>query len=119
MDVAKVTRLYTGADGEAHFEDLKYPLDQPLGSVMASVRMKATSILFLTTSNWQSFGWHPAPRRQYLIWTQGKVEIEIGDGSKRIIGVGDVLLAEDTTGRGHITRSIGAEPQQAVVITVD
>jgi len=27
------------------------------------------------------------------------VEIEIHDGTKRVIGMGEILLAEDTTGR--------------------
>jgi uncharacterized cupin superfamily protein len=37
----------------------------------------------------------------------GEMEVEIGDGSKRRFKAGDVLLAEDTTGQGHITRRFG------------
>jgi hypothetical protein len=29
----------------------------------------------------------------------------------RRFGPGDVLLAEDTTGRGHITRVVGTQPR--------
>jgi hypothetical protein len=37
------------------------------------------------------------------------MEIETGLGEKRRLGVGDVLIAEDLTGKGHITRSIGGD----------
>jgi hypothetical protein len=50
---------------------------------------------------------HPAPRRQYVITLSGQVEIEIGDGTVKRFGPGDVMLAEDTTGHGHITRVVG------------
>ena len=32
------------------------------------------------------------------------VEIEIGSGDTRLLGPGSILLAEDTTGQGHINR---------------
>ena len=38
------------------------------------------------------------------------MEIEIGDGSKCILDPGDVLVAEDLTGKGHIRRGIGEQP---------
>ena len=34
------------------------------------------------------------------------MEIECGDRSKRRLGPGDILLADDTTGQGHLTREI-------------
>jgi hypothetical protein len=41
----------------------------------------------------------------------GSVEIETGDGTKRVLGPGDILLAEDTTGRGHISRAVRGAPR--------
>jgi hypothetical protein len=37
------------------------------------------------------------------------MEIETGLGEKRVLHPGDVLIAEDITGKGHITRSIGGD----------
>ena len=37
-------------------------------------------------------------------------------GEKRVLKTGDVLVAEDVTGKGHITRSIGTE--QRVTVSV-
>ena len=49
---------------------------------------------------------HNAPQRQFVVNLSGRVEIEVGDGTKRQLGAGDILLADDTTGRGHITRDL-------------
>jgi len=43
----------------------------------------------------------------------------VGDGSKRLIGPGEVLLAEDTTGRGHISRAVGGRPRRSILVTLD
>jgi len=50
---------------------------------------------------------------------EGKVDIEIGDGTVRRFGPGDILLAEDTTGRGHISRAVAGEPRRSIFITLD
>jgi quercetin dioxygenase-like cupin family protein len=60
--------------------------------------------------------YHPAPRRQYVITLAGQVEIETGDGTVRRFGAGDVMLAEDNTGRGHITRVVGDQRRHYVFI---
>ena len=45
-----------------------------------------------------------------------RMEIEIGDGTVKRFGKGDIMLADDTTGRGHITRVIGNQPRVYVTI---
>ena len=52
---------------------------------------------------------HQAPRRQFVIILTGAVEIECGDGTVRRLGAGDVLLADDTTGQGHISREVSGD----------
>jgi hypothetical protein len=37
----------------------------------------------------------------------GQMEIGIDDGTTRRFGPGDVVLADDLTGQGHTTRSLG------------
>ena len=44
-----------------------------------------------------------------------EAEIEVGDGTVARIGPGDVVLAEDLTGQGHITRGVGQQPRFAIV----
>ncbi|MGZ4885431.1 MAG: cupin domain-containing protein [Halobacteriota archaeon] len=56
-------------------------------------------------------GWigelHPAPTRQFLALMSGAVEVETTDGMVRRFGPGDLILLEDTSGKGHVTRNIG------------
>jgi len=115
-----VTRLFTGTDGESQFEDLDIPL-QDLGPVGAMSKLiEATGVVFRETGPDYDLDWHNAPRRQYVVMLSGGgVEIEVGDGTRRRLGSGDVLLAEDTTGRGHISRAVDGQPRVSIFITLD
>ncbi len=53
--------------------------------------------------------WHNAPRRQFVVTLAGEVEIVASDGEVRRFGPGGVMLADDTTGNGHVSRGVGAE----------
>jgi len=115
----KITRLYTGEDGESHFEDLEIPLEDAGEIGRLSETEPATGIIFRETGPEYDYDWHNAPRRQYIIMLDGKVDVEIGDGTVRRFGPGDILLAEDTTGRGHISRAVDGQPRKSVFVTVD
>jgi len=112
----KATRLFTGPDGESHFEDIDIKLDPFDEGELRSGLIPATGILFRETKGSIDQTFHNAPRRQYVITLRGKGEIEVGDGTKRQFGPGDVMLAEDVTGRGHITRGVGRETRVSIFI---
>jgi hypothetical protein len=42
--------------------------------------------------------------------------VEASDGEVRQIGPGTVMLAEDTSGKGHITRGVGAAERLSLFI---
>src|SRR5512136_795828 len=67
-------------------------------------------------------GWigelHPAPTRQFLALMSGAVEVETTDGTVRRFGPGDLVLLEDTSGRGHVTRNIGDGYAMFLVVPV-
>ena len=111
----KVTRIYSGPDNESHFEDLEIELEHN-GDMEVSAIQPAQGILFRRASTTHVHSYHPAPRRQYVITLSGAVEIEPGDGTVRRFGPGDVMLADDTTGHGHITRVVSKEPRTYVMI---
>ena len=116
----KATRIYTGDDGESHFEDVDIALGDFGDIGRISELESATGILFRETGPDYDFDFHNAPRRQYvLMLSGGRVEIEVGDGTKRVLGPGDVLLAEDTTGHGHISRALDETPRISVFVTLD
>ena len=105
-------RLYTGNDGQSHLEELGLP-DWPMSRPPMQA---ATGIVFRRAAGGEFIDWHPAPRRQYVITLSGQVEIGLGDGTVRRLGPGDIILAEDLTGRGHTTRAVGDEPRISIAI---
>ena len=114
----KITHLYTGTDGESHFEDINISVGGE-GSERMSELIKATGIIFRETSGTYDLTWHTAPRRQFVINLNAGVEIVVGDGTSRILGPGDILLAEDTTGRGHISRAVNNQPRKSIFVALE
>lgn len=120
MTKARYVRLYADADGESHFSDEEMELRPtnfapPAPPLNLSAFIPAKQIaLLVTPAGW--FGdWHPAPRRQFLMRLVGEVEIRASDGEVRRFGPGSIYLVEDTTGKGHTTRTIGGDSTAAVV----
>jgi len=114
----KVTRIYTGSDGKSHFEDMDVPLTK-MDSDFRSKPVEATGVIFRETGADYDLDFHNPEQRQYVIMLEGSVEITVGDGSKRQLNTGDILLAEDTTGQGHISRAVNNQPRKSIFITLD
>jgi quercetin dioxygenase-like cupin family protein len=106
-----IVRIYTGQDGQTHFEDLPLPAEE---SHNVAVQAGANLVFRCFPADYSS-DWHTAPRRQYIFILEGQMEIGIGDGSTRRFGPGDVVLADDLTGQGHTTRSVGLSRISATV----
>jgi len=104
----KITRIYTGPDGKTKAEEFEVPLKpQGRGTDLAPA-IAAKSIQFRRTTQDYFIDWHPAPTRQFVITLSGESEIELEGGKKLRLGPGNILLAEDTTGQGHISRAVGS-----------
>lgn len=107
MRKGAVTRLHTGPDNKTHFQDID-GLFLVAGANRDAPFIPAKGVQFLRSEGDRRFGdWHHAPQRQFVILLSGELEVGIGDGSKRVFTAGDMLLAEDLTGQGHITASRG------------
>jgi hypothetical protein len=114
-----IVRIYTGPDNRSHFEDLQIPLTSAGKIGFISALMKSTGVVFRETDGDYDYDFHTAPRRQFVVNLEGEVEIEVGDGTKRVLRSGDILLAEDTTGQGHISRAVAGKPRKSLFITLD
>ena len=115
-----IFRVYTGADGQSHIAAEPLALQSFVDSEGAysegTPLQGATGITFRLAPPGYILSWHCAPRRQYTITLSGAAEVEVGDGTVARVGPGDVLLAEDLTGQGHITRVVGPEPRFYAVV---
>lgn len=114
----KITRLYNDAKGESHFEDVNIPLKDSgeIGSLSETI--PASGIIFREVLPTYDYDFHNAPQRQYIILLDGEIEIETSLGDKRVFGAGEILLVEDTEGKGHKTRNLQPIKRKSIFITL-
>ena len=116
----KMFRVYSGTDGKSHVAEVPFDM-KPFKDVegaygQGTATQGASSIAFRVSPPGYVLSWHCAPRRQYSISLSGSAEIEVGDGTVARVGPGDVILAEDLTGQGHVTRVVGDQPRFYAII---
>jgi hypothetical protein len=115
----RIHNLYADADGQSHFRDIEVEWVQELPGGKLSARRQATGIIFRETAGDYDLDWHPAPRRQYIVNLDAGVEITASDGERRVIGAGEVLLVEDTTGKGHLSKAVSGQARRSIFIPID
>ena len=113
----RITRMYTGSDDRSHFEECEVQFGASKEGQRVSVE-SSRGLQFVSQPPGFVIDMHPAPRRQYVITLQGQAEIVVSDGTARRFGPGDVMLAEDLTGEGHITRVVGDVVRVSVQIPI-
>ena len=114
----KYFRIYSDPNGESHFEDMDITMTSHNDASDYSELYPASGVIFRRSSSDQYIDWHHAPRRQFVITLSGEAEVEASDGEVRRIGPGSIMLAEDVTGKGHITRGIGSQERLSIFIPV-
>lgn len=113
-----VTRVYSDSNGDSRFEDISIPLIDAGEIGKLSENLPAKSIIFREVEPDYDYNFHNAPQKQYLILIDGEIEIETTLGEKRQFKTGDVILLEDTEGKGHKTRNLQAIKRKSIFITV-
>jgi hypothetical protein len=96
-------RIFADTNGETHMEDIDIDL-QPRSLFKDNPPLRLTDNLPARGIMFGETGWHNPPQRLLVLWLTGEVEFETSDGDIRRLPPGSVVLAEDTTGKGHITR---------------
>jgi hypothetical protein len=115
----KATRVYTGEDGRSHFEDIDLPsVEVHAPHVGVDGALPVTRLLISSVRARTELGRHTAPRRQLLVNLSGTSEMECSDGTRRF-GPGDVVLADDLSGEGHLTRVLDEDLQAMVLALAD
>jgi hypothetical protein len=113
-----ITRIYSDDSGESHFEDIPIPLKSSGEIGFLSDEAPVKGIIFREVADSYNFDFHNAPQRQYIILLDGGVIIETSLGDVRTFNTGEILLVEDTTGKGHKTKNIDNKIRKSVFITL-
>lgn len=115
----QIVRMYTGDDGESHFEDVEIDYEATGRAGRLSKLLAGPGFHFWKVGGSYDLDFHNAPRRQFIMNLAGGVDIEVGDGTVRRMGPGSILLAEDISGQGHRSKVVDGAPRQCLVIPVD
>ncbi|MBD0288157.1 MAG: hypothetical protein ICV79_22430 [Flavisolibacter sp.] len=113
-----VVRIFSDSKGDSHFEDIVIPLAEAGSVGMLSESIPVKGIIFREVEPTYDWDFHTAPQRQYIILLDGEIEIETSLGDKRIFKAGEILLVEDTEGKGHKTRNLQPIKRKSVFITL-
>jgi hypothetical protein len=114
-------RLYTGDDGELHFEDVEIDLTlteyaPPAPPLSLSSFTSATQFGFMNAPAGWSSDWHAASARSVFFVLSGEWEVTASDGESRRFPIGTVLLVEDTAGTGHSSRVVSEIDSLAAMV---
>ena len=113
-----IVRIYSDKNGDSHFEDVEIPLKE-MGMVgKLSDELDVKGLMFREVAPTYDWDFHCAPQRQYIVLLDGEIEIETSLGDKRTFKGGDILLVEDTWGKGHKTKNLRHELRRSVFITL-
>jgi len=112
----KIARIFADGAGESHYQDIEVVTvpTGPLGSMAEPVPV--TSMILRENAPGYDFDWHVAPRRQYIVMLAGFVEIQVSDGETRTFGPGEIVLVEDTEGKGHKSRAPDGNPRRSIFL---
>ncbi len=116
--VIRCVRIWTGQDGNSHFEEGAIELAGGARGDMLSGKASTISVSFQETASGGTFAWHDAPARQFVITLSGTLDFQTRNGEHFMIRPGDILLAEDTTGSGHSWRLVDDEPWRRVYVVL-
>lgn len=104
----KYIRIYADQNGDSHFEDVEIHLKQTDFSPPApQVNLSSFSPALRYAFGSFPVGWwgdqHPTPTRQIFFILSGEATVQVSDGEERHLKAGSIILAEDATGKGHVS----------------
>jgi hypothetical protein len=108
----RYTRIYADENGESHFEDVvaagtvrQAPTSTGVSEYAEPLSARAVILRRVVRAHPDEP--HVSPGRRLMVNLSGIVEVQVSDGEVRRFGPGDLVLVEDTTGIGHISRELG------------
>lgn len=108
----KFPRIYADDQGETHIGVCEVPEHEarvgpppnPVGQ-MTETEAVSTLAIFSAPAGTEAPP-HKAPQPYIVIVLAGEGEVETSDGTTLRLGPGELIYCDDTSGKGHVTRSI-------------
>jgi len=114
----KYTRVYTDEQGESKFEDVMIDLKDHGTIGWLSNVYTVKELQFRRNPADYDWDFHHAPARQFIILLDGEIAITTSTGETRQFRGGDILLMDDTHGKGHKTKNIKSQIRHSIFIKI-
>ena len=102
-------RIWADAEGESHLERVVVArhvseAEPGVAELHVSQPHRADRLQFVTVlAHGQEPDWHCGPRRQFVVFLDGWVQLTVSDGETCRLPAGSVVLVDDLQGKGHVT----------------
>ena len=112
--MVQIVTVYPGSDGESYLADVTV---EQFTEIVKHIGEGPTRVNENQSPSVDDY--HNASRTQYVVHLSGTSEIEVADGTTKRLYAGDILVAQDTTGHGHITRGIGNDVRVSMNVPLE
>lgn len=117
-----ITRVFSDADGETHFDEIRLAGESRQSEVSTAIAWVSPSVP-VRGMVWRRVERdhptaipHVTPTRRLMVLLSGTAEIEVSTGERRTVTPGQIVLGEDLTGKGHITRAVDDTPRVTLIL---
>ncbi len=115
----RIHNLYCDANGESHWRDIEVDWAEEAVGGQIAAWLPVSRMTFREVPPTYDLDWHNAPRRQYIINLDAGVQITASDGEARKIPAGDVILVEDTWGKGHLSKALEGKVRHCIFVPIE
>ncbi len=115
----KMYHIYSVPEGRSVVEEINVAVGAagPAGKYAIIDRDVKNMNIGYYDNGWFS-DWHPPNAKRLNLVLQGDFIFDVGDGKEYRIKAGEMILAEDSTGKGHTSRCVAANNQRCISMSV-
>ena len=114
----KYTRIYSDKFGDSHFEEVEVQLTDSGQVGLLSDTFSVLTLQFRENNPEYNLDLHNAPAKQFVILLDGEIEITTSLGETRNFKGGDILLVEDTEGKGHKSKNVRQQIRKSIFVKI-
>jgi len=111
-----IPQITADAGGVSHLSTITLPRAPGADPLLVNARLNTTDTEIGVSPPGTFIDWHRVSSPRLLVVLSGTLEVGLGDGAIRQLHAGDIVLAADTTGRGHTSHASGTAPVMAMTI---
>ncbi|HLS16309.1 MAG TPA: hypothetical protein VK049_00565 [Paenalcaligenes sp.] len=116
--MVRCVRLFTNEVGQVQAQEGVLQYEAAERGDHTTQTLKAGQVFYQSTAAGSSADWHVDTARQFVITLQGHLVFETETGQSFEIQRGDILLTEETAGKGHRWRMVGDAPWVRAYVTL-